>query len=233
MKSLKKRVLVIGLALLTSTTLYANPVEHRSIFPKYTGIAASLRDANAEIRSYPDQYAGILGTVYSRQIHIIGQNNDWYKVSLNGETGWVRKTSVNVTQNEYIPYSKVLGEEIVDYGKQFIGTPYVWGGNDLKKGVDCSGLTKEVYETFDINITRLAATQVRDGKPIDKAELRPGDLVFFDTTGKNTGTISHVGIYAGDNMFLHADGTNGVMLSRLDSPYYARNYVTSSRIINS
>ncbi len=233
MKSLVKRIVVLGLALLTSTTLYAQTTEQKSIFPEYTGIAASLCDATVNIRSYPDQYADILGSIKGTRIHIIGQNNAWYKVNLKGKTGWVAKSSVQAVRDEYIPYSKVLGEEIVEYGKQFIGTPYVWGGNDLKKGVDCSGLTKEVYETFDINITRLAATQVRDGKIVDKEELRPGDLVFFDTTGKNMGNISHVGIYVGNNTFLHADGTNGVMLSRLDSPYYTRNYVTSSRIINS
>lgn len=233
MKSLVKRVLVVGLALFTSTSLYAKSTTKQSIFPTYTGMVATLCEANVNIRSYPDQYADCIGTVKDSKLYIIGQNNDWYKVNLNGETGWVSKESLQTDYKEYIPYSKVLGEEIVEYGKQFIGTPYVWGGNDLKKGVDCSGLTKGVYETFDINITRLAATQVEDGKIVDKKELRPGDLVFFDTTGQNTGKISHVGIYAGDNMFLHADGTRGVMLSRLDSPYYTRNYVTSSRIINS
>lgn len=233
MKSLMKRVLVVGLALLTSTSFYAKNTDTQSVFPTYTGMMATLCKAGVDIRSYPDQYATSLGTLEADKVYIIGQNNDWYKINLEGTVGWIDKEDVQLACKEYIPYSKVLGEEIVDYGKQFIGTPYVWGGNDLKRGVDCSGLTKGVYQTFDIHITRLASTQVEDGKIIDKKELRPGDLVFFDTTGQNTGKISHVGIYAGDNMFLHADGTRGVMLSRLDSPYYTRNYVTSSRIINS
>ncbi|WP_054743605.1 C40 family peptidase [Cellulosilyticum ruminicola] len=232
MKFLVKRVLVVGLALFTSTSLYASTTKP-SIFPNYTGLSANICKEHINVKSYPDEYAECIGQTTSRKVYIIGQNNDWYKVNLNGEVGWIDKSDIQIEDTNYVPYSKVLGEEIVDYGKQFIGTPYVWGGNDLKKGVDCSGLTKGIYKTFDIHITRLAATQVEDGKIIDKKELRPGDLVFFDTTGYNTGKISHVGIYAGNNMFLHADGTNGVMLSRLDSPYYTRNYVTSSRIINS
>ena len=131
-----------------------------------------------------------------------------------------------------IPYSKVLGEEIVEYGKLFIGTPYVWGGNDIRNGVDCSGLTKKVFEGFDINISRLSYTQVNDGRKVSKSELRPGDLVFFDTSGKNNGNISHVGIYAGNDLFLHADCTKGVTISSLSNAYYARNYVTGSRILS-
>ena len=156
-----------------------------------------------------------------------------YRVKAKNQEGWIAKELIDAPKDSFIPYSKVLGEEIVEYGKLFIGTPYVWGGNDLKKGVDCSGLTKEIYEGFDISISRLSYTQVRDGKQISKSELRPGDLVFFDTSGVNNGQISHVGIYAGDGMFLHADSTKGVTLSSLSNSYYTRNYVTSSRILES
>ena len=159
-------------------------------------------------------------------------NHNWYRVKAGDQEGWVSKEDVTLSDELFVPYSKVLGEEIVEYGKLFIGTPYVWGGNDLKTGVDCSGLTKKVFEGFDINISRLSYTQVNDGKVVDKSELRPGDLVFFDTNGINTGHISHVGIYAGDGLFLHADCTKGVTLSSLSNAYYQRNYVTGSRILS-
>lgn len=217
---------------LLTIPLHAKTVENR-IFPSYTGLSATVTAPNVCVRSYPSQYTKVVGSANSVPIHIVGQNTDWYKVALgNGQTGWIAKDYVKTSLDELVPYSKILGEEVVEYGKLFIGTPYVWGGNDLTSGVDCSGLTKEVYETFDINISRLSYTQVDDGESIPKGDLLPGDLVFFDTSGENNGNISHVGIYAGEDKFLHADSTHGVMISSLSSAYYTKNYVASSRIIN-
>ena len=203
-----------------------------SIFPSYTGSVGKTNGTSIRMRSYPSKYSNVITTVDRQDVYILGQNEDWYRVKINNQEGWIAKELVDVSENTFIPYSKVLGEEIVEYGKLFIGTPYVWGGNDLKNGVDCSGLTKKIYESFDINISRLSYTQVNDGKKVSKSELRPGDLVFFDTSGVNNGKISHVGIYAGDGMFLHADATKGVTLSSLSNTYYVRNYVTSSRILD-
>ncbi|MBE6024070.1 MAG: NlpC/P60 family protein [Cellulosilyticum sp.] len=203
-----------------------------SIFPSYTGIRTKVVDSSIKVRNYPNKYSNQLATIENQDIYILGMNHDWYRIRIGNQEGWVEKTDIQVSDHAIVPYSKVLGEEVVEYGKLFIGTPYVWGGNDLKRGVDCSGLTKKVFEGFDINISRLSYTQVNDGKEVDKSELRPGDLVFFDTSGANTGNISHVGIYAGQGMFLHADCTKGVTLSSLSNTYYKKNYVTSSRILN-
>ena len=202
------------------------------LFPQYTGSVARTNGTSIRMRSYPSQYSEIIDTVDREAVYILGQNEGWYRVKVNSQEGWIAKELIDVSKESFIPYSKVLGEEIVEYGKLFIGTPYVWGGNDLRKGVDCSGLTKEIFEGFDINISRLSYTQVKDGTEVSKSELRPGDLVFFDTSGVNNGQISHVGIYAGDDMFLHADSTRGVMLSSLSSTYYTKNYVTGSRILS-
>lgn len=223
--------IMVGSFCMMSLPLIAAP-KNKGLFPTYTGRAATLIASDVTVKSYPNDYARSLEASPSKDVYIVGQNAEWYKIKFNDQEGWVQKSDISCARTKHIPYSKVLGEEIVDYGKQFIGTPYVWGGNDLKTGVDCSGLTKEVYETFDIGISRVAASQIKDGKPISKSDLMPGDLVFFDTTTTREGRISHVGIYAGGDMFLHADCTYGVMLSNLNSPYYLRNYVASSRIID-
>ncbi len=231
MKRLNKGL--VGLILVGNlvTPLLAS-TNRPSIFPSYTGMLVKASGEKICLRNYPSEYSEVITTVDSEKLYILGQNDEWYRVSVRGKVGWVNKALIEVPEHTFIPYSKVLGEEIVEYGKQFIGTPYVWGGNDLNKGVDCSGLTKQVFESFDINISRLSFTQVNDGRQIAKSELRPGDLVFFDTNGVNTGRISHVGIYAGDDLFLHADTTKGVTLSKLSNAYYMRNYVTSSRILD-
>lgn len=231
MKQMTKRL--VGLILLgtLASPLWANTEETR-IFPSYTGLKAQASTEVVEMRNYPSQYSAQIETNTDENLYILGQNHNWYRVRIEGKEGWISKDALCISDDSIVPYSKVLGEEIVAYGKLFIGTPYVWGGNDLKNGVDCSGLTKKVFEGFDINISRLSYTQVNDGKEVSKSELRPGDLVFFDTSGKNNGHISHVGIYAGNNMFLHADCTRGVMISSLSNVYYERNYVTGSRILS-
>ena len=216
---------ILALPLCASTT-------EESIFPSYTGLEAKTIGKSINMRNYPSKYSNVMSTIDRKELYILGQNEDWYRVKISNQEGWIAKEMVDVSEETFIPYSKVLGEEVVEYGKLFIGTPYVWGGNDLKNGVDCSGLTKKIYEGFDINISRISYTQVNDGKEVNKSELRPGDLVFFDTTGVNNGNISHVGIYAGDDMFLHADSTKGVTLTSLSNTYYVRNYVTSSRILD-
>ncbi len=231
MKNFRRCVFIASLLFMPIIQVYANDKNMAKIFPSYTGISGKIIGKDINVRRYPNIYASIITKADYKDIRILGQNEEWYKIMMNDKEGWVYKKYVQVAHPDYIPHSKILGEEIVDYGKQFIGTPYIWGGNDLKSGVDCSGLTKEIYKTFDIDLSRVSYMQAKDGKRIAKSELLPGDLVFFDTSGKNRGNISHVGIYAGANRFLHADGKRGVMISSLNSPYYTRNYVMGARII--
>lgn len=222
---------LLSLIMILSMPVMAS-CERNSIFPEYTGLQIEVKDQSFYMRNYPSEYSDYIENIQGKKVYLLGQNQDWYRIRVDGKEGWVTKHAVTLKEPVFIPHSRVLGEEVVAYGKQFIGTPYVWGGNDLKKGIDCSGLTKEVYKGFNIDISRVSHDQVYDGIRVSKSELRPGDLVFFDTSGINTGRISHVGIYAGDGLFLHADCTRGVTLSRLSDTYYARNYVTGSRILN-
>ncbi len=232
MRRLLKAASIFGLYMLLSCPMYANETAEDNIFPSYTGFTAQVIGEAINVRSYPDIYSEVIASVDKQDVHILGQNDKWYRVSINDQEGWIAREFIKVEDESSIPYSKVLGEEIVDYGKHFIGTPYVWGGNDLKLGVDCSGLTQKIFKTFDIDISRVSYMQATDGTRVDKSELKPGDLIFFDTTGANNGRISHVGIYAGDDQFLHADSTKGVTLSSLSNTYYTRNYVMSNRILS-
>lgn len=91
------------------------------------------------------------------------------------------------------------GNAIVDYAMQFIGVPYVWGGSS-PSGFDCSGLTSYVYRACGISIPRIANDQMNCGTYIPRDQLQPGDLVFFGSGGY----AYHVGIYVGNNSYLHA-----------------------------
>lgn len=90
-------------------------------------------------------------------------------------------------------------------------TPYVWGGNSLTRGVDCSGLVQQVYRQLGIQVPRTTYEQAKNGKPVKMNALRPGDLVFFRNLG-------HVGIYIGNGQYVHAANSKlGTIVSSLFS----------------
>lgn len=127
--------------------------------------------------------------------------------------------------------AKSVGQQMVDYGKKFLGVKYSWGGMS-PKGFDCSGFAGYVYAHFGININRVAADQAKQGTKVGMDQLIPGDLVFFDTNGKHN-YINHVGIYVGGGKFIHASSgsrTHSVVISDL-SDFYARAFMTAKRFV--
>ena len=110
-----------------------------------------------------------------------------------------------------------------------MGTPYKYGGNDLS-GIDCSGLTKNVFsKAVNITIPRTAREQFEVGKKVEKSELEFGDLVFFDTQKKSF--PGHVGIILDNNFFVHSSSSRGVIISSLHEDYYKKKYVGAKRLI--
>ena len=108
----------------------------------------------------------------------------------------------------------------------FLGAPYRLGGCSVR-GMDCSGFVKKIYELFDIDLPRTAAAQSTVGMKVAKSDLIEGDLIFFKTTKR----INHVGIYIGENKFVHAASRNkGVRVDSLDSSYYKRHYNRAVRL---
>ena len=117
-----------------------------------------------------------------------------------------------------------LREEIVTTAKRYVGVPYRWGGESPSTGFDCSGLTMVVYRINGLNLPRSSRQQWKVGKPISRRQLQKGDLVFFATARGNK--VSHVGIYAGGDTFLHAPGRGRrIQTSSLSSKYYSARYV--------
>ncbi len=119
--------------------------------------------------------------------------------------------------------------ELVAYAKQFLGCKYVYGGTS-PSGFDCSGFTQYVYKHFGYSLSRSSSAQSSNGTYVEKSNLQMGDLLFFTnhSTGKG---IGHVGIYIGNNQFIHASSEKtGVKISELNSSYYQKRYVTARRI---
>ncbi len=122
---------------------------------------------------------------------------------------------------------------LVDFALQFVGYDYVWGAEHPDDGFDCSGLVYYVYRHFGYKVGRTATNQwyYEDSWEVSKDELLPGDLIFFHD-GVTTYEISHIGIYIGDGLFVHAaNSKRGVVVDAVDSDYYTRHYFGARRII--
>ncbi len=120
---------------------------------------------------------------------------------------------------------------LINYAFTFIGTPYVWGANG-PSSFDCSGFVKYVYAHFGYSMHRVANDMLyNDGVWVERADLRPGDVIFFGNTYASSETATHVGIYIGDGQFVHASSSRGVTVSSLDSTYYSPRFVGAKRLI--
>jgi NlpC/P60 family len=122
------------------------------------------------------------------------------------------------------------GQDFVNYLKQFLGTPYVWGGNSLTSGVDCSGLVQQGLLKFGVDVPRVTNDQIGVGKAVDMDHLQVGDLVFFDTDPGRAGP-DHVGVYAGNGMMIHAPRPGKtVEMADMTSKYYASRFMGGRRM---
>ncbi|MDI6604577.1 MAG: C40 family peptidase [Thermoanaerobacteraceae bacterium] len=166
-------------------------------------------------------------------VTVLGQDNGWYHIRLsNGSEGWIfgkylsLKSSGGNSSRGNIDRS--FSTRLIEYSKQFLGTRYVYGGSS-PNGFDCSGFTQYVFGQFGIVIPRTADEQATVGTMVDFNNLAPGDLVFFRTLGSYT--INHAGIYIGDGEFIHSSSGRGkVMISRIDSGYYYKNFAAARRV---
>lgn len=120
-----------------------------------------------------------------------------------------------------------IREEIVRTARGFIGVPYLWGGSS-QEGLDCSGFTVAVYRLNGLSLPRSSAEQFAAGLPIDAAQAREGDLVFFNTA--NDGKVSHVGVYVGGGQFIHAPGRGRTIgTASLQGGYFQKSYAGARR----
>lgn len=121
-------------------------------------------------------------------------------------------------------------EDVPIYAVSLVGSPYLAGGNSPDTGLDCSGFVGHVFQTtLGIRLPRDSKAISESTQALNPDELRPGDLVFFNTLNR---AFSHVGIYLGENRFVHAASsrTGSVMVSRLDAPYWRERYEGARRV---
>lgn len=185
--------------------------------------------SNLNVRSGPSTSYTIKAKLYSKQVvKLIDKSNGWYKVSLtNGVTGWVKDDYIKITSESVTDTSNDNNlnnssdrSAVINLAYSLLGKPYVWGANG-PNSFDCSGFTRYVYlHAEGKSIPRVSYEQAKIGNPVSRGNYLPGDLLYFTTNNK--GTISHVGIYVGNNTFIHASSSGQVKLSTLDNYYSNR-----------
>ncbi|MCI9286695.1 MAG: SH3 domain-containing protein [Clostridia bacterium] len=220
---------------------------------------AYISSTGINFREEPNTDSKVL-KVFSQnaKITILEEQGTWYKIKHNDQEGYVLKeyvsnkkveitsrsaedrtktttenkdtesTSTKKVEEKTTTKTSSKGQDAANYVKQFVGCKYVYGGS-TPKGFDCSGLTMYVYKKYGINLSHSATAQSKVGTKVERANLQPGDLVFFRNYRTNKG-IGHVGIYIGNNKFVHASTEKtGVITSTLSGSYSTR-YVTARRI---
>ncbi len=126
-----------------------------------------------------------------------------------------------------------LSDSLLDRGKTLLGTPYKYGGSSRKTGFDCSGFVSHVYkEELGIQLPRTTGALLSmDAPVVARADLEPGDLILFNDRGR--GRVTHVGIYMGDDEFIHSSSkrSGGVRVDKLSSKYWNSSYLQAKRVL--
>lgn len=167
-------------------------------------MVASLEDAQNE---------------YKAQLAAAKKKADSYKKTIKEQEEIIRKQEEEKRKQEeankkpvYSGGKNVTGQMVVDYAMQFVGNPYVWGGNSLTNGCDCSGFVHQVYKYFGYNLVRYSLSFLYEGVPVSKDEMKPGDIVVY---GRNSEGIGHVAIYIGNGKIVEAQSTKaGITCTR-------------------
>ncbi len=197
----------------------ALPVEAEPIYVRITEGPLNVRSGP----STDEDKVGKLAT--GRVVEVISQLDGWYEI----ESGYI-SAEYTVVVDAAAAAQSGKGQEIADYALQFVGYPYVYGGSS-PKGFDCSGFTSYVYKQFGYSLQRTASGQLDNGYAVSMGELQPGDLVIFKKGGSSK-PASHVGLYIGNNQFVHASTSKvGVIVSGMDEAYYTTGFVGGRRLV--
>ena len=167
---------------------------------------------------------------FNTRLPIIEENERWVKVHTptNGFK-YLDKKSIQIYENVQ-SISKPTQVDIVKTATKFIGLPYIWAGTS-GFGFDCSGFTHSIYKRHGILIPRDASAQIKEGKPIDRNDLQPGDLMFF-AYNNGAGKVHHVGMYIGNGQMIHSPNSNSsVEIISIEATTYKSEFAGARRYL--
>ena len=210
----------------SSKYLSSSAPESNTTTTKYVN-ATSLN-----VRSGPSTSYSIIGKLSSgEKVEVISTSNGWSKIKYDGQTGYVSSKYLSSTDSSSSSSTSSSVSKVISLAKSLLGKPYVWGAQG-PSSFDCSGFTYYVFKNAaNVTIPRVSKDQSKYGTYVSKSNLKVGDLIFFDTSGSNDGNVSHVGIYLGNNEFIHASSSKGEVVISQMSSYYNGAYVNARRVL--
>ena len=199
-------------------------------------VVAKSAAMTLNVRTEPSTESTIWTTMAEgEELHLLEDLGDWLKVEVDGDECYVAKyyvelsdqlqKAMTMTEIKYGEGVSNVRVDMVQYACQFIGNRYVWGGESLTNGVDCSGFTMRIYEKYGVCLPHSSSAQAGCGTKINSSDAKPGDLFFY---GNGSG-INHVAMYIGDGQVVHASSERtGIKISNC----YYRTPVCVVRYIN-
>ncbi len=199
----------------------------------YATITQYVTATTLNVRSGAGTSYSVLGSLSKgTKVEVISTTNGWSKINYNGSIGYVSSQylSSSSTDSSTSTTSSSVNK-VISLAKSLLGKSYVWGAQGPST-FDCSGFTYYVFKNAaNITLPRVSQDQSTYGTYVSKSNLKVGDLVFFDTNGANDGNVSHVGIYLGNNQFIHASSSKGKVVISEMSSYYSGAYVNARRVL--
>lgn len=203
-----------------------------------------IASPKVRVRSEAGQSQPVIGKLSrGTRVEVVESKDSWYKIRFaDSQFGWIAGWLVRLVKHEKTPGASdpetkpvrmaqagPLGESVVNSASRYQGLPYRRGGSLPSRGFDCSGLVYRVLRTHGVVVPRTSDAMFKVGRPVPREELKAGDLVFFQNTYRKG--ISHVGISMGGGKFIHSSQPgSGVIVSRLDDPYFMKHWAGARRI---
>jgi cell wall-associated NlpC family hydrolase len=214
---------VVSEALLADRNNLSSGASVKTIEKESTELIASITTTTVEPinedRGFFNNYIDSTQKFLARGFNLIRHNNESNNVE-----------STDKKESLFTRYSNAT-QSVLLQGFQYIGVPYRWGGNTEESGFDCSGFVRAVFQnSIGMNLPRTAKEMSSVGEKISMNNLKPGDLVFFNTMRR---AFSHVGIYMGDNKFLHSPRTGEhVQVEDMDQKYWQKRFNGARRLVS-
>ena len=194
------------------------------------GRVGVITAATADINRMPTSRGYSLFTcTKNTYLAIVSECGNYYgTLMVDGSTGWVQKSKVNLLNYQVMGPSggDGAGSQIVQTALKYLGIPYRWGGYS-GSGVDCSGFVKAVFAIHGVSLPRVARDQAAVGASVMYSRLQAGDRLYFACKG---GPVDHAGIYMGNGLFIHSSVRNkGVAVDKISDPFFVRSLVAARR----
>lgn len=207
-------------------------LEARTLADEQAADMAVCNSGGLRVREEASLEAPVITLVAEgEELEVVSVEGEWVKIMLDDEEAYVfgeyvdiakkLEKAVSVVELKYGQGVSDVRVDLVNYAKQFLGNPYVWGGTSLTNGADCSGFVLSIFKKYGVSLPHHSGSQAKMGTQVSLSEAKPGDLVFY---AKN-GTVNHVAIYIGNGQVIHASSPKtGIKISNVSyrTPYCVR-----------